>query len=293
MGVDATLPQPIDDAAGTEFFHRPNVAELSVSWPGAPCAAAEPDAPCPAPAVIANLHVMTQPARLAAVLFDMDGTLVDSEKVWQAALTDLAARYGATLSPEGERAVLGATTREAMEILFTDIGRPGEDQRAAGEWLEARVKALFAQEVAWQPGARELVSAVRAAGLKTALVTATGRPITEVMLDTMGRHNFDVTITNDDVSRGKPNPEPYRLAAAKLGVAIGDCVAVEDSPVGIASAVGAGCAVLAVPSEISLSTQDTRSGAATIVPSLIGVDLEFLRGLVAGGAPTPPATLRH
>ena len=109
--------------------------------------AAEPDAASRPPIVIANLHVMTQPARLDAVLFDMDGTLVDSEKVWQAALTDLAARHGATLSPAGERAVLGATTREAMEILFADIERPDEDQQAAGVWLEERVKALFAREV--------------------------------------------------------------------------------------------------------------------------------------------------
>jgi HAD superfamily hydrolase (TIGR01509 family) len=215
-------------------------------------------------------------AKLEAVLFDMDGTLVDSEKVWQAALQDLAARHGARLSDRGRAALIGATTAESMSILFEDIGQPGADHDSGGHWLEARVMELFAGGLIWRPGARELLLAIRAAGIKTALVTATARHITEAMLDTLGRDNFDVTVTDDDVTHGKPHPEPYRFAARYLGVEPANCVAIEDSPTGITSALGAGCVVLAVPAEVDLS----HLTAVTHSRSLVDVDLEMLRGLI-------------
>jgi HAD superfamily hydrolase (TIGR01509 family) len=214
---------------------------------------------------------------LAAVLFDMDGTLVDSEKTWQAALADLARHHGTALSAETLRAMLGATTADAMTIFYAAIDQPESDHVAGGDWLEARVKALFAGGLAWQPGARELLAGVRAAGLKTALVTATARHITEVMLDTIGRANFDVVITDDDVVNGKPHPDPYEAAARALGVTTAECVAIEDSPAGCASAVAAGCAVLAVPAEVDLS----HLTAVTHAWSLTGVDVAFLRRMVA------------
>ena len=223
---------------------------------------------------------MTQRPRLEAVLFDMDGTLVDSEKVWQGALADLADHYGGVLSPAARHALIGATTGESMEIFFRALGQPDQDHDAAGAWLEARVMAIGSAGVVWRPGARELLLAARAAGVKTALATATGRPITEAMLDTIGRGNFDVTITDDDVANGKPHPDPYRTAAAKLGVETGNCVAIEDSPTGAASAVAAGCSVLAVPSEVDLSDL----AGVTIARSLEDVDLAFLESLVVGRA---------
>ena len=177
-----------------------------------------------------------------------------------------------------------------MEILFADIGRPDAGPaRRPGAWLEARVMTLFAHDVAWQPGARELLAAVRAAGLKTALVTATGRPITEVMLDTMGRENFDVTITERRRQRAASRiRSPTGWRRPKLGVATGTAWPIEDSPLGIASAVAAGCVVLAVPSEVDLS--ELSNPAVTIVPQ----PDRRRPGVSAcpGGrrSPTPPAT---
>lgn len=205
----------------------------------------------------------------------MDGTLVDSEPIWQAALCDLAAVHGGTLSSAARRALVGTTTSESMEILYRDIGQPWHDHEAGGRWLERHALRLFAGGVTWRPGARELLAAVRAAGLRTALVTATIRPITEAMLDTMGRSHFDVVVTDDDVENGKPDPEPYARAAAALGVPPSRCVAIEDSPVGCASAVAAGCAVLAVHDEVDLSG----TSASAHVRSLDGIDVAFLRAL--------------
>jgi HAD superfamily hydrolase (TIGR01509 family) len=227
-------------------------------------------------------------AALGAVLFDMDGTLVDSEKVWQAALGDLAGSHGATLSPGARRALIGATTSDSMDILYADIAQPWHDHDAGGRWLEARVMTLLADGVVWRPGARDLLVAVRAAGIKTALVTATARHVTEAMLESIGRANFDLVVTDDDVVNGKPHPEPYRHAAATLGVQPANCVAIEDSPAGCASALAAGCAVLAVPAEVDLS----RLTSVTHARSLTEVDVAFLRRLIlqrAGGALTPPA----
>lgn len=217
---------------------------------------------------------MTGP--LAAVLFDMDGTLVDSEKIWQAAIDDLAVEYGGDLSPAARAAMVGTATAESVAILLAALGQPWRDPEVAGARLEERVNIRFAGGLTWQPGARELLAEVRAAGIPTALVTATARHIVEVMLDTIGRDNFDAIVTDDDVERGKPDPMPYATAAARLGVDPRRCVAVEDSPTGIASARGAGCVVVAVPAEVDLSRQT----GVTLVRSLTDVDLATLRRLM-------------
>jgi beta-phosphoglucomutase-like phosphatase (HAD superfamily) len=91
---------------------------------------------------------------LLAVLFDMDGTLVDSEKTWQIALSDLAADHGGTLSDGARRALLGATTEDSMKIVYADLQQPWRDHEAGGRWLEARVMELFRLGLDWRPGAR-------------------------------------------------------------------------------------------------------------------------------------------
>jgi beta-phosphoglucomutase-like phosphatase (HAD superfamily) len=119
-------------------------------------------------------------------------------------------------------------------------------------------------------------------------VTATARHITEVMLDTLGRDNFDAVVTQDDVVNGKPDPEPYRRAAELLGVPTSACVAIEDSPAGCTSAIEAGCAVLAVPSEMDLPDMP----GVTTAPSLTGIGPDDLRKLDAertGEANASPA----
>jgi HAD superfamily hydrolase (TIGR01509 family) len=212
----------------------------------------------------------------AAVLFDMDGTLVDSEKVWDVALHELAARAGGRLSSAARLAMIGSSMGASMRILRDDLGQPDRPEEPDVRWLTQRVFELFGDGLVWRPGAAELLRAVREAGLPTALVTSTGRTLVEVALQTLGRDNFDVVVCGDEVSVPKPDPEPYRQAARLLGVPIERCVAIEDSPTGMASAAASGAAVLAVPAELELPPTD----GVHLRHTLEGVDVAFLAGLV-------------
>jgi HAD superfamily hydrolase (TIGR01509 family) len=215
---------------------------------------------------------------LHAVLFDMDGTLVDSEKVWTVALNELAAHLGGVLSPAARAAMVGTSMAESMDILHIDLGQPGLDVVTSVHWLEERMKDLFAEGLVWQPGAQELLDEVYAADIPMALVTATRRHLVDVALVTIGAHYFDAVVAGDEVEFVKPHPEPYLTAARLLGAPdIRRCVAIEDSPTGVRSARASGAVVVAVPSEVALSDVD----GVTVVDSLAAIDVAFLRKLVA------------
>ncbi|MGS2615684.1 HAD family hydrolase [Micromonospora sp. LZ34] len=215
------------------------------------------------------------------MLFDMDGTLVDSEKLWDVALHELAAEYGGTLSDAARKAMVGTSMAASMRILHDDLGQPERDPQISAAWIDARILELFRTGLRWRPGALNLLRAVRAAGIPTALVTSSGRPLVEVALDTLGRDSFDAVVCGDEVDATKPHPEPYLTAARLLDVPIARCVAIEDSPTGVASALAAGAAVLAVPAEVPIAAMD----GVHQVESLTGADLELLAALL-GEPPT-------
>ncbi|RGC69453.1 Sugar phosphatase YfbT [Micromonospora sp. MW-13] len=206
----------------------------------------------------------------------MDGTLVDSEKLWDVALRELAAEYGGTLSVAARLAMIGTSMADSMRILHEDLGQPHRDPLVSGAWIDVRILELFRTGLRWRPGALALLGAVRAAGVPTALVTSSVRPLVEVALDTLGRDSFDAVVCGDEVDAAKPHPEPYLTAARLLGVPIARCVAIEDSPTGVASALAAGAAVLAVPAEVSIAPVD----GVHQLESLTGVDLELLAALL-------------
>jgi len=220
---------------------------------------------------------------LSAVLWDMDGTLIDSEKLWTVALNELAAQLGGALSQAARDAMVGSNVDRTMRILFAEVGKLPEPAAMAegAAWLDNRAGELFEDGLEWRPGAREALVAVREAGFATALVTSTERRLTEVALATIGREFFDVTVCGDEVDgQNKPLPEPYRRAARLLGVDPRDCVAVEDSPTGAESAVAAGCTVLVVPSETAVPPGERR----VLRESLVGVDAALLAELIEAEA---------
>lgn len=213
-----------------------------------------------------------------AVLWDMDGTLLDSEKLWDVPLYEFAEKLGGSLSLATRQAMVGSNVPTTMALLFAEVGVvPTPEETADGAaWILRRTEELFRAGLPWRPGAQDALRAVHASGVPMALVTSTERGLTEVALDTIGRDLFDVTVCGDEVEgRNKPLPDPYLKAARLLGVDAARCVAIEDSPTGVASAVAAGCTVLVVPCDVPVPAGERR----IFRESLVGVDLDLLAAL--------------
>jgi HAD superfamily hydrolase (TIGR01509 family) len=146
------------------------------------------------------------------------------------------------------------------------------DVDEAVDWLLDRMVALFSTNLPVLPGALELVDALRAAGVPTALVSSSYRVLVDAALAVIGPERFDFTLAGDEVSRTKPDPEPYLSAAAALGVAPENCVVFEDSPSGIASGEAAGCLAIGVTGHAPLVATPDRP----VLGSLADVDLDWL-----------------
>jgi HAD superfamily hydrolase (TIGR01509 family) len=191
---------------------------------------------------------------MKAVLWDMDGTLVDSEKVWDVSLAALYDRLGGELTPAVRASMVGSVAENTMRIVYTDLGLPLDPDAMAGSsrWLNDYTADLFEAGLPWCEGAEQLLDGLVAEGTPMALVTNTQRALTERALNSIGRHYFLATVCGDEVASGKPAPDPYLRAAELLGVAAEDCLAVEDSVTGAAAAESAGCPVLVVPNDVEV-----------------------------------------
>jgi len=212
---------------------------------------------------------------MKAVLFDMDGTLVDSEKLWEVALQVLYSRLGGELTPAVREATVGGSAESLMQIIYTDLGLdPDADEMAAhSDWMHDYTADLFDGGLPWCDGARELLDTLAESAVPMALVTNTRRALTERALDSIGRHYFAASVCGDEVVRAKPAPDPYQRAAALLGFEPAQCLAIEDSVTGAASAEDAGCPVLVVPNDVEVPGSPRRRH----VTSLLGLDVARLR----------------
>jgi HAD superfamily hydrolase (TIGR01509 family) len=216
------------------------------------------------------------PSLPAAVLWDMDGTLINTEPLWIAAETELVAVHGGVWTHEDGLGLVG----NPMTVSAQTLQDRGVDLPVAQivDLLNESVAAGVALHTPWQPGARELLDDLVAAGVPMALVTSSYRMLSEPFAATAGC--FDVIISGDTVTRAKPDPEPYLLAAAQLGVPIEECVAIEDSRAGIASALASGARTVGV--EV-FQPVAPRPGLV-VVSDLTELSVERL-GQIAAGAP--------
>jgi HAD superfamily hydrolase (TIGR01509 family) len=215
----------------------------------------------------------------AAVLFDMDGLLIDSEPQWYAAEVAVMRRLGGVWTLADQEHVLGGPLRKAADHLVAVAGVDADPADVEHQLLHAMADELR-RRVAFRPGGLELLHDLRAAAVPCALVSSSFRLLVDLVLDVVGREHFAVTVAGDEVARRKPAPDPYLEAARRLHVDPRRCVALEDSPPGVASALAAGCVVVAVP---DLAPIPPRPGLL-VAESLADLDVAALAGLVARAA---------
>ncbi len=227
---------------------------------------------------------MTAPT-LRAVLFDMDGTLVETEEYWGEAMFTLAGQLGGRMSAAARARTVGTSMQVAMAVLYEDLGisRTAEQMQTDVAQILDSVAAMMSARIIWRPGARELLEAVSRAGLRTALVTTTPRrlaalAITHIEAAFPDGDPFDVTLCGDEVPARKPDPAPYLQAMAALGVSADESVVIEDSLAGVTSGLAAGVAVLGVA---GLQEVPPVRGL-TQVDTLVGLGLPELAGVLAG-----------
>ncbi|MBT1035030.1 HAD family phosphatase [Canibacter sp. lx-45] len=212
---------------------------------------------------------MSHPTKPAALLWDMDGTIIDSHSIWNTAADEILARYDARLTEASRRQLVGATLLEGAKIFQAHGVALPTEQIIADQ--TGRVSEICARgEFPWRPGARELLAQAVAAGIPNVLVTMAFRNVVSNVRKLLPLNTFTEIICGDDVTHGKPHPEAYLAGAAKIGVSITSCVAFEDSLPGIHSATAAGAVTIGVKYLADI----TAAGAHLVLPSLQDFTLE-------------------
>ncbi|WP_370613989.1 HAD family hydrolase [Mumia sp. Pv 4-285] len=199
-----------------------------------------------------------------AVLWDLDGTIVDTEPVWLAAELALARRFGGVWTEEDGLDLIGSDLLEAAAIMRERMGITPTPEEIVVAMVSAVADHMRHAELVWRPGAVEMIARLADAGVPQALVTMSYAEIAEAMITRMPSNPFGAVVTGDSVTRGKPHPEPYLTAAEALGVDPARCVAIEDSGTGTRSAAAAGCQVLVVPNLVPVESGERRTFADSL-----------------------------
>ncbi len=215
---------------------------------------------------------------IRAVVFDLDGVLIDSEPVWEQVRRELVAERGGHWAPDAQRRLMGMSTPEWARYLSEDlgVGLPPDEVATA---VVDRMAARYAEHVPFMPGA---VEAVRRFAARWPLGVASSSPpaLIETVLQSGGLGScFSVVMSTEQVAHGKPDPDIYLAVTAALGYAPPDCAAVEDSSNGLRSAAAAGVRVVAVPQQRYPPEPDALARASLVVPSLAGLTTDAVAAL--------------
>ena len=192
---------------------------------------------------------------MSAILFDMDGTIIDSEPLWLQAEIQVMAELGCHWDEQDQINCLGGPM-ERTEKYMQDRSGNLKPYGYFGQRLNEVMKLKFVKDLELIPNALELITKSKEAGLKTALVTASGRELMNSALTRFPENSFDIAISRDDVANSKPHPEPYLMAAERLKVKIDECLVLEDSMTGVRAGLDAGAQVVAISHIISIANEE-------------------------------------
>lgn len=194
---------------------------------------------------------MSTPELPAAVLWDMDGTIIDTEPFWMAEETALVEAAGGRWTRADAEALVGSELMRSARLLLDRTPVTGTPQQVVHR-LVAGVIERVRSERPWRPGSVELLTELADLGVPSALVTMSWTELADVVVEGLPPGVFSTVVTGDQVTRGKPDPEPYLVAASRLGVDPRRCVALEDSPTGAAAATAAGVPTLGIPNVVAI-----------------------------------------
>lgn len=186
------------------------------------------------------------------MLWDMDGTIIDSEPIWLEAELAMLRRYGLELADDVREDMVGSGLHAAAE-KFRAMGVPMAAEDIVAEWAAFVRAGLQRTEPAWRPGAPALLASLREAGIPSVLVTMSVRSVADTVIGLLPEGTFAGVIAGDEVEFEKPHPDPYLRGAALAGVDIADCVAIEDSRTGLTAAYASGAVAVGVPHLLDLS----------------------------------------
>ena len=210
-----------------------------------------------------------------AVVFDLDGVIIDSEEVWEEVRRGYVAEHGREFLPDTQDRMMGMSTGEWSRHLAEEVGVPRTPDQVAADVL-GRMAERYRAALPLIPGS---VEAVRRLGERftLGLASSSARILIDQVLATAGLTDaFQVTLSTEEVPRGKPYPDVYLAAAEKLGLPPAVCAAVEDSSNGLRSAAAAGLAVVAVPHGVYPPAPDAIAGASLIVSDLGSLTVEAI-----------------
>lgn len=225
--------------------------------------------------------------RPAACLWDFDGTVADTEPIWIGTEYELVEMLGGQWNDEHAEYLIGSDLTAAARYMLAVAGREDLEPRWLVDQMVGRVteKIRALPQIDWRPGALELLAALREDGVPCALVSASWRPVLEAVLDRLPEDTFQVVVGGNEVTAGKPAPDPYLQAARLLGVDAADCIVLEDSRTGSTAGQAAGAWVVGIPNVVPLPVMPGR----TIIRTLEGITPAALYALRGAAISDPVA----